>query len=121
MADIYLCEEIQATLNSVQTARFNELEKPSEVEMKYINHFTLMKDDIDSIMKSVYAKQEKENIRKYITTTYKMLLAEIKKEFIDKNFKLIDALYDVCGVAVFINKKFPNVHYMNVNGITVVF
>ena len=27
MTDIYLCEEIQATLNSVQTARFNELEK----------------------------------------------------------------------------------------------
>jgi RPA family protein len=120
MTEDYYIPGIQTSLNSVQMVR-NETVKQTEEEMRLINHFSLMKDDIDSIMGSVYAKQEKDNIRKYITSTYKMLLAEIKKEFIDKNFKLIDALYDSCGVALFINKKFPNVHYMNVKGITVVF
>lgn len=120
MTEDYYIPGIQTSLNSVQMVR-NESVKASEEELRVINHFILMKEDINFIMESVYAKQEKDNIRKYITTTYKLLLAEIKKEFIDKNFKLIDALYDACGVAVFINKKFPNVHYMNVNGITVVF
>lgn len=120
MTEDYYVPGIQCSLNSIQMVR-NEKFSFLDDKVKYINHFTLMKEDIESIMESVYAKEEKDNIRKYITTTYKMLLAEIKKEFIDKNFKLIDALYDSCGVSVFINKKFPNVHYMNIKGITVVF
>ena len=112
----------QRYLDDINRLRFsNEDNSLKGNDRTLERHVQLLKEAVVSIKNGNYKNEEENNLRKWISDTFKELLKDLKQEFIHKNNKLINAIWEEHQIAIWSNKHHPTVLFMRVEGINVAF